>query len=653
MSSGETLGAALRARLLAERRPLREAATAFEQTHADDLERYRGAISEALRAALDRLAKDVETLSGGNPLCGALVRQAGEYVDWLQWTFWDLPHFALETRPKPARFGRAVAASGLVYLAIRVLDDLLDRHFWYRGRHATLLAERAAAEPAGQAAEGLTMLAAFLLCFEGLERMLSETEADDAASAALARDALRATVGATRRVLVGMIMEESDREQWSEAFYEQLVTRKNVDYWRSLHAAVDPRGQSPLTPFLERYYALAQKINDLQDVTADEARSQPNLVSILRPRPDGTGAAEAPPVMPRVEARLAADFVALLDAAAELEPVARGIAETKLSESLEEACRLGLFATVDEADDRDDAVDSPGRLGLTWDVDLEMVTERAGLDAIVEVACPVCQREGRRRIMTLRGFTLHRCLECFHAYVSPRLRSAVQARIAAELDEHEADDFLDVQRIYAEPLCRRLRKALDPVPGRGWRLLDIGFGGAHLMHTARAYGFSVYGLDSSSRLIDAQRPSFGDRLAHDLLDPSQPLPWGNFDVVVMSHVVEHLADPCGVLERVHDALVPGGVLYVAVPDMGSVQFQLLGERWNVMNPLVHFQFFNQASLERLLGDAGFEIEERIEHPPFRDDVAPPWMKLLRDLGGSESGELAMLARRPRAAEAAS
>jgi len=86
------------------------------------------------------------------------------------------------------------------------------------------------------------------------------------------------------------------------------------------------------------------------------------------------------------------------------------------------------------------------------------------------------------------------------------------------------------------------------------------------------------------------------------------------------------------------------MVYVAVPDLGSVQFRVLGRRWNTIQPLVHLQYFNQASLTRLLEDAGFEVIERIEHEPFPDRSSARWMRLFRRLGGSESGELALLAR---------
>jgi hypothetical protein len=114
----------------------------------------------------------------------------------------------------------------------------------------------------------------------------------------------------------------------------------------------------------------------------------------------------------------------------------------------------------------------------------------------------------------------------------------------------------------------------------------------------------------------------------------------------MSHVVEHLTDPGRILRDVLQKLSPGGILYVAVPDIDSLQFRIFGKYWDAINPLVHMQYFNEASMSRLLRDSGFVNLERIRFPPLPRSMKPKWMQLFRDLGGDESGEFAMVAQRP-------
>jgi hypothetical protein len=115
---------------------------------------------------------------------------------------------------------------------------------------------------------------------------------------------------------------------------------------------------------------------------------------------------------------------------------------------------------------------------------------------------------------------------------------------------------------------------------------------------------------------------------------------------VISHVLEHLERPDEFLGTVFRAMNPDGVLYVAVPDLESVQFQLFGKKWDAISPLAHFQYFQESTLTRLLKDSLFIDIERVDHEPVREEIAPRWMRLLRKLGASDAGELAVVCRRP-------
>ena len=80
----------------------------------------------------------------------------------------------------------------------------------------------------------------------------------------------------------------------------------------------------------------------------------------------------------------------------------------------------------------------------------------------------------------------------------------------------------------------------------------------------------------------------------------------------------------------------------------ELQFKIFGKQWDAINPMIHLQYFNEASLTRLLRDCGFEKLQRMRFPPLPRLLTPKWMQLFRELGGDESGEFAMVAQRPSA-----
>lgn len=572
------------------------------------VERYREIVTSAVGEAIERLRRNIDTISGGSPSMRDLAETTASYLHWLSWTTWDLPQLAVVTQPDEERFRADLSSSVLVYFAGRLLDDYLDRHFLYRGRRETLLATLAR-ERGGADAEAMTIVMALLLCFEGLQHARGGAQT-------------ATIVDAARQLLVGILMERSPRGEWSPEFYERLVELKNVEYWRILYAALDPELRSPLYPFLRRYYALAQKVNDLQDRERDAEQARPNISAIF-----GDGAAAA----------VARDLEELETLAGTLGEPARTIALDKLRETREES--ESLFAPQSMVDH---ATDEARPLQLYWHSGSNDFRDRLGDAAFESTPCPVCDTANDAILFRKQRFDYHRCANCSHIYVSPRITPDVQQRLGDELDAAPEDEFLQTQRIYADFLCRLLRRHAP-----GPRLLDIGYGSGYLLRTARAQGFQIYGVETSRSRTASLDAMFGTHLAIAHLG-RDPLPWGSFDAVVMTHVLEHLADPRAVLRQILESLNPDGVLYLAVPDSESWQFRIFGKEWEAVNPVAHYQFFSERSLTRALRDAGFNAPLRVRMPPLQGALRQRWTTLFRTLGGDESGELALLARKPRA-----
>ena len=62
----------------------------------------------------------------------------------------------------------------------------------------------------------------------------------------------------------------------------------------------------------------------------------------------------------------------------------------------------------------------------------------------------------------------------------------------------------------------------------------------------------------------------GVDIVWNLDDRPWPIEDSSFDRIVMSHVLEHLADPPAVLEEVHRIAVPGGEVEIVTPHFSSL-----------------------------------------------------------------------------------
>jgi SAM-dependent methyltransferase len=85
-----------------------------------------------------------------------------------------------------------------------------------------------------------------------------------------------------------------------------------------------------------------------------------------------------------------------------------------------------------------------------------------------------------------------------------------------------------------------------------------------------------------------------------------------FDIVNLDHVLEHVVDPIGLLQRLRSVVRPEGLLLVDVPNDGT-QFHeqlfadgAIGRRWWV-SPPEHLSYFNVESFQDLVIETGWEL----------------------------------------------
>lgn len=108
-----------------------------------------------------------------------------------------------------------------------------------------------------------------------------------------------------------------------------------------------------------------------------------------------------------------------------------------------------------------------------------------------------------------------------------------------------------------------------------------------------------------------------------------------FDVIVMNHVIEHIADPVSVLKKIKKMLKHGGIFIIGTPDFDSAAARRYGDNFRLLDDPTHISLFSQESMYRCLRDIGFHVDD-VEFPYFDT----PWfnkedlLKILDDTGVS-------------------
>ncbi|WP_154677101.1 class I SAM-dependent methyltransferase [Parafrankia discariae] len=167
---------------------------------------------------------------------------------------------------------------------------------------------------------------------------------------------------------------------------------------------------------------------------------------------------------------------------------------------------------------------------------------------------------------------------------------------------------MDLQ--YRNPGNRALLDLLDIPPGR---VLDCGCGAGDNARLLRRQGWQVTGVTlDPAELVAAT----AECVATELADLSAGLPFaadGSFDLVLLSHILEHLVDPAALIAEARRVLAPGGRIAIALPNVAHFRQRaehLLGRfeytKTGVMDS-THVRFFTVDTARRLLETNGLAI----------------------------------------------
>ena len=141
------------------------------------------------------------------------------------------------------------------------------------------------------------------------------------------------------------------------------------------------------------------------------------------------------------------------------------------------------------------------------------------------------------------------------------------------------------------------------------RILDVGAGFGHLLHALgeRFPGSSRSAIEISQVCVDHLR-TLGVTVHQALTESVLAGLTEEYDIIALSHVLEHLRDPAGVLALLRDRLAANGVLYVEVPHIPPDSLtRYIDHAWAPRHDEPHITFFSPSSLRKLLEGAGLAV----------------------------------------------
>lgn len=135
-------------------------------------------------------------------------------------------------------------------------------------------------------------------------------------------------------------------------------------------------------------------------------------------------------------------------------------------------------------------------------------------------------------------------------------------------------------------------------------VLDIGCSNGVFLDLFKESGFETWGVEPSGNAGVASKK--GHKILKTTFEKATP-PNNYFDLVILNHTLEHMDNPVEVLKKVHRILEKDGVLFVDVPNFGSLSSKILGKKWPYLLPKEHKHQFTKKTLVQILEKSGFKV----------------------------------------------
>ena len=229
--------------------------------------------------------------------------------------------------------------------------------------------------------------------------------------------------------------------------------------------------------------------------------------------------------------------------------------------------------------------------------------------------CPICHSENIKFILRTGDFSalkdeifvFSECRDCKIIFLSERPEKE-------EADKYYHQDyqpyaarynyltelFIKWRTLREIDVFKKLNKNIKEV-------LEVGCSFGKYLKDLRDWGnFNVVGVEISQNMAQKGQEEFNLEIkAGELLE--YDFGSNRFDLIIMSHVIEHLYNSQETLKEIFKILNPQGLFLIKTPNFETIERKIFNKYWIVYEAPRHVIIFSERTLSKLLEKSGFKI----------------------------------------------
>jgi SAM-dependent methyltransferase len=239
---------------------------------------------------------------------------------------------------------------------------------------------------------------------------------------------------------------------------------------------------------------------------------------------------------------------------------------------------------------------------------------------VISLVCVCCEKDQAVSFRKSNGFQMYKCVNCdfvsvhplpdfakIEAHYNDTRTNTNQKEIRANLFPIFVHEPNNPKRDFFDSVFKKVQNLLKKDK---FDILEIGSGFGYFIHYANEIGHHAIGTEVTKQYAELGSESLNGRIVYVENDQySDHFSEKSFDLIYMEHVFEHVLNPDKILQAVRKLLRPGGVFFIAVPNMKSVSSAVQGKLWAWAAAPDHLYFYNPTNLQLLLKRYGFQIHE--------------------------------------------